>query len=77
MLGFKARVIKNAETKVRDIMMKIRGTIDADESLMNGLKKMFRNKITVLPVYENDKLVGVIRDTDFFLAVTDIIEHNQ
>lgn len=77
MQGLKARVIKNADTKVRNIMMKIRGTIDADESLMNGLKKMFRNKITVLPVYENDKLVGVIRDTDFFLAVTDIFEHNQ
>ncbi|MBW1751816.1 MAG: CBS domain-containing protein [Deltaproteobacteria bacterium] len=73
-LGFKARVIKNADTKVRDIMLKIRGTIDAGDSLMAGLKKMFRNKITVLPVYENDKLVGVLRDTDFFLAVTDILE---
>ncbi len=72
--GFKARVLKNADTKVRDIMMKIKGTIDAGESLMNGLKKMFRNKIIVLPVYENDKLVGVLRDTDFFLAVTDILE---
>jgi len=72
--GFKARVIKNADTKVRDIMMKIKGTIDAGDSLMNGLKKMFRNKIIVLPVYENDKLVGVLRDTDFFLAVTDILE---
>ena len=77
MLGLKARVIKNADTKVRDIMLKIRGTIDADESLMEGLKTMFRNKITVMPVYENNKLVGVIRDTDFFLAVTDVIEHNQ
>ncbi len=74
---FRARVIKNADTKVRDIMMKIRGTIEAGDSLLNGLKKMFRNKITVLPVYENNKLVGVIRDTDFFLAVTDIFEHNQ
>ncbi|MBC8430892.1 MAG: CBS domain-containing protein [Desulfobacterales bacterium] len=72
--GFRARVIKNAGTKVRDIMMKIKGTIDAGDSLLNGLKKMFRNKITVLPVYEDDKLVGVLRDTDFFLAVADILE---
>jgi CBS-domain-containing membrane protein len=73
-LGFRARVIKNAETKVRDIMLKVRGTIDADASLMDGLKKMFRNKIIVLPVYEGDTLVGVLRDTDLFLAVTDVFE---
>lgn len=59
---------------VRDIMLKIRGTIDAGDSLMAGLKKMFRNKLIVLPVYENDKLVGVPRDTDFFLAATDILK---
>jgi len=73
-LGFKARVIKNAATKVRDIMLKIRGTIDADSSLMDGLRKMFRNKITVLPVFEGDRLVGVLRDTDLFLAVADVLE---
>jgi CBS domain-containing protein len=75
-LGFNARVIKNAQTKVRDIMLKIRGAIDADASLMDGLEKVFRNKITVLPVYEGDKLVGVLRDTDLFLAVTDILEQS-
>jgi CBS domain-containing protein len=73
-LGLKARVIKNAETKVSDIMLKIRGFIDADARLMDGLKMMFRNKITKLPVYEGDKLVGVLRDTDLFLAVTDVLE---
>jgi CBS domain-containing protein len=73
-LGFQARVIKNAETKVRDIMLKVRGIIDADARLMDGLKKMFRNKIVVLPVYEGAKLVGVLRDADLFLAVTDVLE---
>jgi CBS domain-containing protein len=72
--GFKARVVKNAGTKVSDIMLKIRGTIDADTSLIDGMKMMFRNKLIVLPVYEGDKLVGVLRDTDFFLAVADILE---
>jgi CBS-domain-containing membrane protein len=73
-IGFRARVIKNAETKVRDIMLKIRGTIDADANLLDGLKKMYRKKITVLPVYEGEKLVGVMRDADLFLAVTDVLE---
>ena len=73
-IGFRPRVIKNAETKVRDIMLKIRGAIDADAHLLDGLKKMYRKKITVLPVYEGDRLVGVMRDTDLFLAVTDVLE---
>jgi len=72
-LGFRARVRKNAKTKVRDIMLKIRGTIDVDDSLMEALKKIFRNKITKLPVYDGDKLVGVIRYADLFLAVTDYL----
>lgn len=76
-LGFHARVLKNAETAVRDIMLKIRGTIDAEASIMDALKEIFRNKISVLPVYEGDKLVGVLRDTDLFLAVTDILEQEE
>ena len=74
--GFNARVVKNAETKIEDIMLKIKGTIDANAALMDGLKKVFRNKITALPVYDGDELVGVLRDTDLFLAVTDILEES-
>lgn len=73
-LGFRARVIKNAQVKVRDIMLKVRGAIDVDARLIDGMKKMFRNKIIVLPVYEGDTLVGVLRDTDLFLAVADVLE---
>lgn len=73
-LGFNARVVKNAEVKVGDIMLKIRGTIRADSSLMDALKEIYRNKITVLPVYEGEKLVGVLRDTDLFLAVADTLK---
>lgn len=72
--GFSARVIKNAETRISDIMLKTKGTIDADASLMDALKMIYRNKITILPVYEGDQLVGVLRDTDLFLAVSDILE---
>ena len=76
-LGFAGRVMKNAETRVAEIMAKIRGTIDVDASLIEGLKKIFRNKITILPVYEVDRLVGVLRDTDLFLAVIDILQQEN
>jgi CBS domain-containing protein len=75
--GLNARVIKNSEAKVRDFMLKVRGTIDADDSVMDGLKKMFKNKITVIPVYEKNQLVGVLRDTDLFLAVTEILDDGK
>jgi CBS domain-containing protein len=72
-LSFRARVLKNAETKVGDVMLKIRGTISADAELMDALKLMHKNKITVLPVYEGDKLVGVVRESDVFLVVAAIL----
>ena len=72
-LDFDGRVRKNAQTKISDTMLKVRGSIQSGECLMDALKKMFKNKINVLPVFEGEKLVGVIRDTDLFLSVTDIL----
>ena len=66
--GFRSRVRQNAQTHVRDVMLKIRGTIDADAGFLDALKMIHRNKITILPVYEAGKLVGVLRDSDLFLA---------
>lgn len=71
--GFRARVIKNAETPVGEIMLKVRGTIDADAEILDALKTIDKNRITVLPVYEGGKLVGVVRDSDLFLCVADIL----
>lgn len=70
---FNARVTGNAAVQVKDIMLKIRGTIQADAELLEALKLIFRYKISKLPVYEGNKLVGVLRDTDLFLAVADIL----
>lgn len=71
--GFRARVIKNAQLKVSDVMLAVRGTIDANADLMDALKLMYRNKITVLPVYEREELIGVLRESDLFLAVADVL----
>jgi CBS domain-containing protein len=71
--GFRERVLQNARTKVGDIMLKLRGQIDADADLMKALKLMHRNRVTVLPVLEGDTVVGVLRDSDLFLATADIL----
>ena len=72
-LGFAARVIKNAQTPVREVMLKVRGSIGPDADLVEALKLIYRNKIVVLPVCEDDKIVGVVRDSDLFLAVTAVL----
>jgi CBS domain-containing protein len=67
------RVLKNAEIKVGDIMLKIKGSLDVDDNLLEALKVMHRNNVTVLPVYKGGKLVGVLRDSDLFLATASIL----
>jgi CBS domain-containing protein len=70
---FRSRVRQNAQTIVKDVMLKIKGTIDADAGFLDALKMIHRNKLTVLPVYEEGKLVGVLRDSDLFLAAANVL----
>jgi CBS domain-containing protein len=49
---------------------------EADASDLDEAKsgfQMHRNKVTVLPVYEGDNVVGVLRDSDLFLATANIL----
>jgi CBS domain-containing protein len=55
-------------------MLKVKGSIDADASMEEGLRTIVQKKLSVLPVYDGDKAVGLIRDTDIFLAITDNLE---
>lgn len=69
------RVLLHGEKKVRDMMLKVRGKgLQADDFLIQGLKTMHRLKVTVIPIYEGDVLVGVLRDSDLFLAVANILD---
>ncbi len=70
--SFMERVVKNAEVIVGDIMRDIRGSLNVGDDLLEALKVMHSKKATVLPVYKADKLVGVLRDSDLFLAVASI-----
>ena len=75
-LSFQARVIKNSDTKVKHVMLKVRGVIQAQDDLLSALKLMYANKITVLPVYDNGDLIGVLRESDLFLTVADIVTNS-
>ncbi len=73
-LGLEARIIKNAEKPVSDVMLKIRGTISADSDVLEALMVLSDNKASVLPVYDGDQLVGVVRDSDLFLKIADMLQ---
>jgi len=71
-MSLNARVIKNSDIKVKQVMLKIRGIIQEEDDLLKALTLMYGNKVTVLPVYKNEELVGVLRESDLFLAVADV-----
>jgi CBS domain-containing protein len=71
--GFMERVLLNAGVKVGDIMLDFKGSLNVDDDLLEAVKVMHRNKAVVLPVYQGDKLAGVIRDSDLFLAVVSVL----
>jgi hypothetical protein len=66
--GFKARVQQNAKVPCKKIMSPLKQGVGSEDSLLQGLKELHRQKVSVLPVYEGEKPVGVIRDSDLFLA---------
>ena len=68
-----ARVSKNAQIKVTEIMLKNRAHIDSQTSLLDALKLIFRKNLLMLPVYESDRLIGVVREADLFITVADMV----
>jgi Mg/Co/Ni transporter MgtE len=69
----KARIWRNAQVKVKDVMFKSRAHVEAEASILDALKLIFEKKVIVLPVYDKGQLIGLVRDADLFLAVADTI----
>jgi predicted transcriptional regulator len=74
---FNEKVLALAKAVMQEVMLKIRGTIQADDNLLTAIRIKCRNEVTVLPVYDGDKLAGVLRDVDLFLAVADVLRTNE
>jgi acetoin utilization protein AcuB len=64
-----------AKTKIRDIIPKKQQliTIDPENYIETAAKIMRENTISGLPVVEDDKLVGIVTETDIFDALIDIL----
>lgn len=56
------------KTKVKDVMIKDVVTVSQYASLEDAVYLMYRHKVGILPVVDNDQLYGVITDRDVFAA---------
>lgn len=61
------------KTTVADIMQKNVVTISPDALLEEAAVVMREHRVSVLPVVENNVLVGIITDTDIFEAFIDVL----
>ncbi len=72
-LALRARIMKNAEKRVSDVMLGIKATIKIDADVLEALMVLCQNKISMLPVYDAKQPVGVVRDSDLFLRIAAMV----
>ena len=65
------------KTKVKDVMIKNVITVSAYASLEDATYLMYKNKVGILPVVDNDQLYGVITDRDIFAAFLQVSGYGE
>ncbi|MFZ2305638.1 MAG: CBS domain-containing protein [Streptococcus suis] len=65
------------KTKVKDVMIKVVITVSAYASLEDATYLMYKNKVGILPVVDNEQLYGVITDRDIFAAFLQVSGYGE
>ncbi|HFI0761947.1 TPA: CBS domain-containing protein [Streptococcus suis] len=65
------------KTKVKDVMIKDVITVSAYASLEDATYLMYKNKVGILPVVDNEQLYGVITDRDIFAAFLQVSGYGE
>ncbi len=72
-LGQQEHSIRRASTKLGDIMTREVRTVAPDDPLERAARIMLDHEVSGLPVLEGEKVVGIITESDIFLAFTRIM----
>jgi acetoin utilization protein AcuB len=72
-LGIQEHSIRRASTKLGDIMTREVRTVAPDDPLERAARIMLDHEVSGLPVLEGEKVVGIITESDIFLAFTRIM----
>ncbi|MFZ5651708.1 MAG: CBS domain-containing protein [Bacillota bacterium] len=62
-----------AQKPVRDIIEPLNTALLTDSTLEEAVFKLFREKRNMLPVLENDRLVGIVRSSELFSEILNVI----
>ena len=65
------------KTKVKDVMLRDVITISKFASLEDATYLMYKNKVGILPVVDNEQVSGVITDRDIFRAFLEVSGYGE
>jgi acetoin utilization protein AcuB len=61
--------LEMSASKVRDVMTSDPVAIAPDDTIQEAAECMLENQVSGLPVVENDRLVGILTESDIFKLV--------
>lgn len=70
---FSERVVEEASMQVKEIMTTVHGGVQIDTPLPEAIRIKFKEDLQVVPVYRGDKLIGILRDVELFLALAEVL----
>ncbi|MCD6249591.1 MAG: CBS domain-containing protein [candidate division Zixibacteria bacterium] len=67
-------VIKRAsETPISNVMLPIKATVNNDDHIVRVIYEMNKHNLSMLPVLQDDRIVGVVRSVDIFHEIAKVI----
>ena len=64
---------EQVDRPVTDVMRPLGRTIDFDDHILKAVYEMVNNSLSILPVLQNGKVVGVIRTVDVFHQLAELV----
>ncbi len=66
-------IIEQSKTPVSEIMRSLELTINHDDHIIKAMYEMVDNNISILPVMQGEKVVGVLRSVDLLHVIAQIV----
>lgn len=70
-------MVERAQQPVRDVMRTVDVTIDFDDHVIKAAYEMVDNNVSVLPVIQNNRVVGVVRSAEVLRDIARILLHGN
>jgi CBS-domain-containing membrane protein len=68
---------EQAARPVTDVMRPIEAVLQADDHLMKAIYEMVSQELTLIPVVDGKRLVGVVRSVELFRELAQVVRHEE